>query len=74
MTINFDEYKEGESITIISNGIAKTYINPRLIYKTEKPPIYPPLCQTEFKIIFNDSLVRTDIVKIDGDSCKVSKV
>ena len=74
MIINFDEYKEGENIIIISNGIAKTYINPCLIYKTEKPPIYPPSCQTEFQIKFNDFLVRTDTVKIDSDSCKVSKV
>ena len=74
MVINFDEYKEGENITIICNGIAKTYINPRLIYKTEKPLIYPPIGQTEFQIKSNDFLVRTDTVKIDGDSCKVSKV
>ena len=31
MTIDFDKYKDGEPITIIENGISKTYIRPKII-------------------------------------------
>ena len=31
MIINFDEYKDGEPITIIEHGIRKTYTCPKVI-------------------------------------------
>lgn len=40
MTINFDKYKDGESITIIENGISKTYTCPKITLSYVK--CFPP--------------------------------
>lgn len=40
MTINFDKYKDGEPITIIENGISKTYTRPKIFLNYVK--CFPP--------------------------------
>lgn len=52
MTINFDEYKDDEPITIIENGISKTYVHPRA--KISYNPCFPPTNNIFIEIIGED--------------------
>ena len=49
MIINFDEYKDDEPITIIENGISKTYVHPRA--KLSYNPCFPPTNNIFIEII-----------------------
>ena len=74
MVINFDEYKEGEDITIISDGLVRTYKNPHVIFQRNKPLVIPPLNNTEIKIQFTDELIKDVSIEVNGDCCLLSKV
>ena len=52
MIINFDEYKDDESITIIENGISKTYVHPRA--KISYNSCFPPTNNIFIEIIGED--------------------
>lgn len=56
MIINFDEYKDGEDITIICCGVSKTFTNPRIMI--ENPITHPPLNREEFAIESNNVYVN----------------
>ena len=49
MIINFDEYKDGEPITIIENGISKTYTSPKIFLTYVK--CFPPTNRITFDIV-----------------------
>ena len=48
MTIDFDKYKSGEPITIIENGISKTYTCPKISLTWTK--CFPPTNRISFDI------------------------
>lgn len=52
MIINFDEYKNEEPITIIENGISKTYVHPRV--KISYNPCFPPTNAIYLEIVSED--------------------
>lgn len=52
MTIDFDKYKDGEPITIIENGISKTYTCPKIILSYVK--CFPPTNRITFDIVGED--------------------
>lgn len=52
MIINFDEYKDGEPITIIENSISKTYVHPRA--KLSYNPCFPPTNTIYLEIVGED--------------------
>ena len=49
MIINIDEYKDEELITIIENGISKTYVHPRV--KLSYNPCFRPTNNIYIEII-----------------------
>ena len=49
MIINFDEYKDNEPITIIENGISKTYVHPKV--KLSYNSCFPPTNTINFEIV-----------------------
>ena len=57
MIINFDEYKNGEPITIIENGISKTYVHPRA--KISYNLYFPPTNNIYIEIIGDDVVYET---------------
>ena len=57
MTINFDEYKDDEPITIIKNGISKTYVHPRV--KISYNSCFPPTNNISIEIIGEDVIYET---------------
>lgn len=56
MIINFDEYKDGEPITIIENGINKTYVHPKIVlsYKLSYNPCCPLANTINLEIVGED--------------------
>ena len=56
MIINFDEYKDDEHITIIENGISKTYVHPKiaLFYN----PCFPPTNTINLEIVGEDVVYK----------------
>lgn len=52
MIINFDEYKDGEPITIIEHGISKTYTCSKV--KLSYNPCFPPTNTIHFEIVGED--------------------
>lgn len=55
MIINFDEYKDGEPITIIENGISKTYTSPKIYLSWIKNfQCFPPTYKMTFDIVGED--------------------
>lgn len=72
MVINFDEYKEGEDITIICDGIAKTYKNPKVIFQRHIPLVIPPYSNMHFQIKA-DEVIESVNVEILSDYCKMCK-
>ncbi len=56
MTINFDEYKDEEPITIIENGISKTYVHPRLLLSYN--PCFPPTNTIYLEIVGEDVVYK----------------
>ena len=52
MIIDFDKYKSGESITIIENGISKTYTRPKITLSYVK--CFPPTNEITFNIVGED--------------------
>ena len=57
MTINFDEYKDGEPITIIENGISKTYVHPKT--NISHNSCFPPTTDISIEIIGEDVVYET---------------
>lgn len=52
MTLNFDGYKDDEPITIIENGINKTYVHPRASLSYN--PCFPPTNTIYLEIVGED--------------------
>ncbi len=52
MTLNFDGYKDDEPITIIENGISKTYVHPRASLSYN--PCFPPTNTIYLEIVGED--------------------
>lgn len=52
MVINFDEYEDDEPITIIENGISKTYVHPKATLSYI--PCFPPANRIYLEIIGED--------------------
>lgn len=52
MTIDFDKYKDGEPISIIENGISKTYTCPKITLSYVK--CFPPTNRITFDIVDED--------------------
>ena len=52
MIINFDEYKDGEPITIIEHGISKTYTHPKV--KLSYNHCFPPTNTIYLEIVGED--------------------
>lgn len=52
MTIDFDEYKDDEPITIIEHGISKIYVNPRVTLSYN--PCFPPTNTIYLEIVGED--------------------
>ena len=52
MIINFDEYKDGEPITIIEHGVSKTYVHPRVSLSYN--PCFPPTNTIHLEIVGED--------------------
>lgn len=51
MIIDFDKYKDGEPITIIENGISKTYTCPKITCYVK---CFPPTNKITFDIVGED--------------------
>ena len=56
MIINFDEYKDEEPITIIENGISKTYVHPKI--KISYNPCFLPTNTIHFEIVGEDVVYK----------------
>ena len=52
MTINLDDYKDGEPITIIEHGISKTYTCPRISLSYVK--CFPPTNRITLDVVGED--------------------
>lgn len=57
MIINFDEYKDGEPITIIEHGISKTYTCPKATLSYN--PCFPP--NTIYLEIVGEDVIYKDL-------------
>lgn len=57
MIINFDEYKDEEPITIIENGISKTYVHPKTNISYNS--CFPPTNNISIEIIGEDVVYET---------------
>ena len=61
MIINFDEYKDGEPITIIENGISKTYTSPRICLSWIKNfQCFPPTNRITLDIV-GENVIYEDL-------------
>lgn len=54
MVINFDEWKDGEPITIIEDGVARSYSHPRVTLSYIK--CFPPTRTIDIRIEGEDVL------------------
>ena len=67
MTIDFDKYKSGEPITIIENGISRTYTSPKISLTWTKcftfTNCFPPTNKITFDIVGED-VIYEDLKKI----------
>ena len=56
MIINFDEYEDDEPITIIENGISKTYTHPKTFLSYVK--CFPPANRITLDIVGEDVIYK----------------
>ena len=54
MTIDFDKYKDGEPITIIENGISRTYTCPKITLSYVK--CFPSTNRITLDIVSEDAI------------------
>ena len=52
MIIDFDKYKSGEPITIIENGISRTYTSPKIFLTYDK--CFPPTNRITLGVVGED--------------------